>query len=143
MALVTNKKAHLYYVIVEKIEAGIELFGHEVKSLRLGHGSLDGARIIVRGGEAYMVGSFIPAYQEKNTPKEFDAYRTRKLILKKNEIAHLHTSKETKNLTSVPISLYIKNNLIKLEVALSKKKEKGDKRETIKKDIAKREMRVG
>lgn len=141
MALVSNKKLYFNYSVEETLEAGIELFGYEVKSLRGGLGSIEGARVIIRGGEAYVVGMFIPAYQEKNSPKTFDAYRTRRLLLKKSDIAEIHHQNEVRGLTSVPISLYLKNNLIKCEVGLCKKKQKGDKRENIKKDIARRELR--
>lgn len=142
MALVSNKKIGLHFEILEKLEAGIELFGYEVKSLREGKGSVEGARVLVRGGEAYVVGMYIPAYQENNSPKSYDAYRTRRLLLKKSEIVRLYNENETKGLTIVPISLYIKNNLIKCEVGLCKKKQKGDKRENIKKDIARREIKT-
>ena len=141
MKLVLNKKWGLNYEIKEAMQAGIELFGFEVKSLRNKLGSIDGARIIIRGGEAFLIGSFIPAYQEKNTPKDYDAYRTRRLLLNKEEMVHIIKDEESQNLTTIPISLYLKGTLIKCEIALCKKKLKGDKRENIKKDIARREMR--
>ncbi len=142
MALISNKKIGMHYETLERLESGIELFGYEVKSIRNGQGSLEGARVLIRGGEAYVVGIYIPAYQEKNTTKSYDAYRTRRLLLKKNEITRLFNATETKDLTLVPISLYLKNNLIKCEVGLCKKKQKGDKRENIKKDIARREIKT-
>lgn len=141
MKLVLNKKWGLSYEIKESIQAGIELFGFEVKSLRNKLGSIDGARMIIRGGEAFLVGVYIPAYQEKNTPKDYDPYRTRRLLLKKDEMVHIIKNEESQNLTTIPISLYLKGALIKCEIALCKKKHKGDKRENIKKDIARREMR--
>lgn len=141
MKLVLNKKWGLSYEIKESIQAGIELFGFEVKSLRNKLGSIDGARMIIRGGEAFLVGVYIPAYQEKNTPKDYDPYRTRRLLLKKEEMVHIIKNEESQNLTTIPISLYLKGALIKCEIALCKKKHKGDKRENIKKDIARREMR--
>lgn len=141
MKLVLNKRWGLSYEIKESIQAGIELFGFEVKSLRNKLGSIDGARMIIRGGEAFLVGVYIPAYQEKNTPKSYDPYRTRRLLLKKEEMIHIIKNEESQNLTTIPISLYLKGTLIKCEIALCKKKHKGDKRENIKKDIARREMR--
>ena len=84
MKLVTNKKLHLVYITTDTFEAGIELFGFEVKSLRKKQGSLDGARVIVRGGEAFIVGAYIPPFQPANTPKEYDPYRTRKLLFSKD-----------------------------------------------------------
>lgn len=141
MRLVESKKLHLTYVITDTIEAGIELFGFEVKALRKKLGSLDGAKIIVRGGEAFIVGSYIPPYQASNTPKSYDPYRTRRLLLKKSEIVDLYALEQTKTLTLAPHSLYLKSNHIKCGVAVCKKKDSRDKREDIKKDISRRELR--
>ncbi len=141
MKLVENKKIGMTYVITETIQAGMELFGFEVKSLRQKLGSLEGARIIVRGGEVFLVGSYIPPYQAANTPKSYDPYRTRRLLLTKAEIERLHGTEKAKTLTLVPNSLYLSKNLVKCGVALCKKKNAGDKREDIKKDIARRELR--
>ena len=141
MKLVESKKLHLTYVITEAIEAGIELFGFEVKSLRAKLGSLDGAKVIVRGGEAFLVGAYIPPFQPANTPKSYDPYRVRKLLLTTTEIYDLYALEQAKNLTLAPHSLYLKNNLIKCEVAVCTKKNREDKREDIKKDISRRETR--
>ncbi len=129
------------YAITETLQAGVELFGFEVKSLRQKLGSLEGARVIVRGGEVFLVGSYIPPYQAANTPKSYDPYRTRRLLLTKSEIERLHGTEKAKTLTLVPSSLYLSKNLVKCGVALCKKKNVGDKREDIKKDIARRELR--
>lgn len=123
------------------MEAGIELFGFEVKSLRKKQGSLDGAKVIVRGGEVFLVGSYIPAYQAANTPKNYDPYRTRRLLLKKSEIEELYGLEQSKNLTLAPHSLYSSKTHIKCEIAFCKKKDVRDKREEIKKDISRRELR--
>ena len=141
MQLLHNKKVGMTYEVKESIQAGVELFGFEVKSLREKKGSLDGGKVIIRGGEAFLVGVFIPPYQEKNSPKDYDPYRTRRLLLNKTEIANIVRDEESTNLTTVPISLYTKGQLIKCEVALCKKKLASDKRENIKKDIARRELR--
>jgi SsrA-binding protein len=141
MRLIENKKLHLTYVITSSLEAGIELFGFEVKSLRNKQGSLDGARIIVRGGEAFVVGSYIPPYQPSNTPKGYDPYRTRRLLLSKSEVAELAAIEHAKSLTLAPHSLYLKKTHIKCDVALCKKKNARDKREDIKRDISRRELR--
>jgi SsrA-binding protein len=127
MKLVDNKKLHLTYVITDTHEAGMELFGFEVKA---------------RGGEVFMVGAYIPAYQAANTDKSYDPYRTRRLLFKKKEIIDLYGLEQSKTLTLAPVSLYSKNNLIKCEVAVCKKKDSRDKREDIKKDIARRELRA-
>lgn len=141
MRLVESKKLHLTYIITDTKEAGIELFGFEVKSLRKKQGSLEGAKVIVRGGEAFLVGGYIPPFQPANTPKSYDPYRTRRLLLSKVEIYDLYSLEQSKTLTLAPHSLYLKNNLIKCEVAVCKKKDAHDKREDIKKNISRREMR--
>ena len=139
--LVDNKKAHFNYEITDTFEAGIELFGHEVKSLKKGQGSLDGAYMIVRGGEAYLVGMFVPPYQENNTPDGYDPRRNRKLLLGKQEIQE-HASQEGSNgLTIVPISIYNKGPLLKVSLGIARGKKKHDKRETIKKRETDRSVR--
>ncbi len=89
MALVQNKKAHFNYEILEKIEAGIELLGFEVKSLKKGMASLDGTHVVVRGGEAFVTGMTVSPYQPKNTPKDYDPTRSRRLLLTRKEIENL------------------------------------------------------
>ncbi len=143
MRLIENKKLGMVYTVEETISTGMELFGFEVKSIRMKLGSLDGARIIIRGGEAFLVGAFIPPYQAANTTPSYDPYRTRKLLVTKKEIFRLAAVEQEKRLTLIPISLYLNNNLIKCSLGLCKKKQAGDKRENIKKDIARREQRAG
>src|ERR1700691_5723509 len=113
MSLIDNKRATFDYVILEEIEAGMELFGHEVKSLRAGQGSLKGARVVARGNEAYLVGATIPAWQPKNAPKNYDPERTRKLLLKQKEIAHIASAEGEQGLTIIPISVYNKGRNLK------------------------------
>ncbi len=138
--LVDYRKAHFNYEILEKFEAGIELSGFEVKSLKKGQGSLDGAYVIVRGGEAYVMNMFVPPYQENNTPKDYEARRNRRLLLNRKEIAHLASVEEGKGLTIVPISVYNKGPLVKISVAVVRGKKKFDKRESIKKRESNREI---
>ena len=138
---VENRKARFNYEILEKYEVGIELLGTEVKSVRGGQMSLEGAFVIVRGGEAYLINSSVPPYQAKNSPKDYDPLRNRKLLLTKKEINELADSEKNKSLTIVPISVYNKNRKIKLEIALVKGKKKFDKRETLKKRDTDREIR--
>ena len=136
-----NRKARFDYEILEKYEAGIELLGTEVKSVRGGRMSLEGAFVIARGGEAYLINSNIPPYQIKNAPKDYDPLRNRKLLLTKKEITELSGSEKNKSLTIVPVSVYNKNRKIKVEIALVKGKKKFDKRETLKKRDTDREIR--
>ena len=140
MSLITNHKASFNYEFLEKYVAGIELFGYEVKSLQNSHGSLEGSNVTVRGNEAFVVGMFIPPYQENNTPKEYDSRRNRKLLLNKNEIIDLAKAEKTKGLTIVPISVYNKGKKIKLDIAIVRGKKKFDKRETTKKRETDREI---
>lgn len=139
-SLIGNKKAGFNYEFLEIIEAGIELLGHEVKSLRMGHGSLEGAHVIVRGGEAFIVGMTIPAYQPNNTPKEYDTERLRKLIINKEEIAKLAGFEAKKGLTIVPISVYNKGYKLKVSIAVARGKKQFDKRDIIKKRETDREI---
>ncbi len=136
-----NRKAWFNYEILEKYEAGIELVGTEVKSVRGGQMSLEGAFVIVRGGEAYIINANIPPYQPKNAPKDYDPLRNRRILLTKKEIKELAGNEKNKSLTIVPISVYNKNRKVKVEIALVKGKKKFDKRETIKKRETDRNIR--
>lgn len=140
--LIQNKKAYFNYEIIEKYEAGIELLGFEVKSLKNSQGSLEGSHITVRGAEAFVVGMQIPPYQPANTPKEYDPQRNRRLLLTKKEIADLAGAENQKGLTIVPLSVYNKGKKLKIEVAIVRGKKKYDKRESIKKrDFERNEKR--
>ena len=103
--------------------------------------SLEGAFVIVRGNEAYLINANIPPFQPKNAPKDYDPLRNRRLLLTKKEITELAGSEKNKSLTIVPISVYNKKSKIKVEIALVKGKKKFDKRETIKKRDTDREIR--
>lgn len=140
MSLITNKKAAFNYEILDKYSAGLELFGYEVKSLKKSQGSLEGSHVTIRGGEAYIVGMFIPPYQPNNTPKEYDPHRNRRLLLSKDEIRDLEKIEKTKGLTIVPLSVYNKGGKLKLDIATAKGKKKFDKRESIKKRDTLREV---
>lgn len=140
MALIDNKKIFLKYEIIEKYEAGIELLGFEVKSVREGRGSLDGSYVIIRGGEAYLVNANITPYQMGNTPKDYDPKRNRRILLTKKEIRELSTTVDQRGLTIVPIALYNKGRKIKIEIGVGRGLKKYDKREILKKRDAKRDM---
>jgi len=130
--LIRNKKVGFNFELLEHYEAGVELLGTEVKSLRNGQGKLDGSHVIVRGDEAYLVGASIPAFQKANAPKDYDPERVRRLLLKKKEILELFTESEKRGLTVVPVRWYNKNSKLKLEIAVGRGKKKHDKREAIK-----------
>jgi SsrA-binding protein len=103
--------------------------------------SLEGAFVIIRGGEAFLINANIPPYQPKNAPKDYDPLRNKKILLTKKEIALLSGSEKNKSLTIAPISLYNKGRKIKIQIALVKGKKKHDKRESIKKRETERELR--
>lgn len=135
-----NKRANFDYEFLETYEAGLELTGHETKSIRVGHPNIAGSHIIIRGGEAFVAGMSIPSFQSGNEPAEYDADRIRRLLLTKKEIAELMT-KTKAGLTIIGIKLYNKKRRIKILIALARGKKKSDKRESIKKRETDREIR--
>lgn len=138
--LVDNKKASFSYELQDKYEAGIELLGFEVKSLKNKRGNLSGSYIVIRGNEAFLIGLDIPPYQANNTPDNYDQIRPRKLLLTKKELRELAEMDNQKGLTLVPISLYNKGRNVKLNFAVGRGKKTRDKRETIKNREAKRDI---
>lgn len=136
----TNKKAGFNYELLEKYEAGLALLGHEVKSVRLGHASVNESFIVIEDGDLYLVKAYIPPYQVKNTPPSYDPYRKRKLLVTKKEMREVVKRKSEAGLTLIPLSLYNKGRFLKLQFALARGKKKHDKRETLKKRDAKREI---
>jgi SsrA-binding protein len=141
MSFISNRKAGFNYEILETYAAGIELFGFEVKSIKKSQGSLEGAHVTFRGGEAYLIGMFIPPFQPNNTPKDYDPKRNRRLLLKREEIEKLGKIESTKGLTIVPLSVYNKEGLIKIDIAEVRGKKKFDKRETLKKRDSEKQAR--
>lgn len=138
-SLIENKKARLRFEVLETYQAGMELSGTEVKSLRAKQGSLDGSRVVVRGGEAYISGMTIPAFQVANAPKSYDPEAVRKLLLKRSEIAELLDAEAKKGLTIVPLEVYNAGRYLKVRVAIVRGKNKADKREDMKRMDAKKE----
>ncbi len=139
--LVINKKLGLDYEILETFEAGVELLGYEVKSIRGKQGSLLGSYVTVRGGEAFLINAEIPPYQEKNTPESYNPRRNRRLLLTKTEIEKLAGLEVQKGLTIAPVSMYNKGHKVKIEIAIVRGKKKFDKRQDIKKRDTDRELR--
>lgn len=132
MVLLSNKKAFFDYEMLEKFEAGISLFGFEVKSLKNKRGSLVGSRVLIRAGEAFVVGMEVPAYQIKNAPKDYDPQRTRRLLLRKKEIKYLIGKLNQAGLTLIPVRVYNIRGFVKVEFGLARGLKKTDKREKIK-----------
>ena len=136
---IANKRAFYDYQILERFEAGINLYGAEVKAIRLGHADLTGSHVRIMGNEAYLINAKIFPYQYSR-PENYDEERTRKLLLHKKEIIALKSKTEGQNLTLVPLSVYTTKSFIKLEIALGKGKKQYDKKESIKKKDIQREI---
>lgn len=139
MERIENRKVRHDYTILETIEAGIVLEGPEVKSVRAHRASLDGAYVEFSGTSAQLLNMHIEPYQPKNQPTTYDPKRPRPLLLSKKELAGLAVEKKEKGLTIVPLSVYSKGRYIKVSLALVKGKKKYDKRETLKKEAARRD----
>jgi SsrA-binding protein len=127
-----NKRAGFDYTLGEHYEAGLVLTGNEVKSVKTGHASLKGSFVTVKGNELYLTNAFIPRYIHAHRDTKHEDTRSRKLLLRKREIRSLIGKARTEGLTLVPIRLYTKKQLVKLEFAVGKGKKAYDKRETIK-----------
>lgn len=139
--LAVNKRAHFDYEILETYEAGMELRGFEVKAIKSGRMSLAGAFAVIRGNEAFLLNAVIPPYQAANTPAGYEPERTRRLLLKKSEIRELIGKTAQKGLTLVPLKVYTKRSRAKILIGLARHKKQHDKRETIKKREAVREIK--
>ena len=133
-----NKKAFFDYFIEETYEAGVSLAGTEVKSLRMGKGSIKEAFIRIEKGEVYLYGMHISPYEKGNIFNK-DPLRVRKLLMHKYEINKLLGKIKEKGYTLVPLNIYFKGSLVKMEIGLARGKKLYDKRETIAKKDQKRE----
>ena len=136
--IANNKKAYHEYFIEDKYEAGIAVFGTEIKSLRQGKCSVKESYIRIENGEVYIVGMHISPY-EKGYIFNKDPLRTRKLLLHKQEIRKLTGKLTEQGYTIVPLQVYLKGSLIKVEIGLAKGKKLYDKRQDIAKKDARRE----
>jgi SsrA-binding protein len=134
-----NRRARHEYDLMERVEAGMVLTGTEVKSLRNGKASLDDAYAEVDGGEVWLKGCDIPEYVQGNRENHLPK-RTRKLLLHRHEIAKLASKTSEKGITLVPLSIYFKKGMAKIELSLARGRKTFDKREAIKKQDAKRDI---
>lgn len=137
---ILNRKARFNYFIIDEIEAGIELKGTEIKSIRNGKASIEDAYARIKNGEVFLTNMFIAKYEEGNRFNH-DERRERKLLLHKSEIIKLSKKLELDNYTLVPLKLYFKKNHAKISLGLCKGKKLYDKRKTIKKRDLERENR--
>ena len=136
--IASNKKALHDYFVLQKLEAGIELMGTEVKSLRGGKANLKDSYVAIEHGEAYLLAAHISPYSHGNIANH-DPERKRRLLLHKREIEKLHEQIQEKGLTVVPLRMYFKSSRVKIEIAVVRGKKLFDKRETEKRREADRE----
>jgi SsrA-binding protein len=137
---IRNKKVTFDFELLETFEAGVALLGTEVKALRTGKASLNGAYVVIRGDEAWLLGASISPYQVANAPKKYDPERTRKLLLTKKQLDELKRYGEQPGLTIVAVKWYNEKRHIKLQIALARGKKKADKREKLKERDTKRDI---
>ena len=133
---IINKKAKFNYILFEKFEAGVSLTGAEVKAIKTARADLSNSYVKIIRDEAYLVNANIPADGVQN----YNPTRSRKLLLHRAELVSLSTKMKQKNLTLVPVKVYTKGRLVKLEIALAKAKRKFEKKESIKKKDIEREI---
>ncbi len=134
--IANNKKAYHDYFLEERFEAGIELHGTEVKSLRMGKCSIKEAFIRIENGEVIIYGMHISPYEKGNIFNK-DPLRSRKLLMHKAEIRKINEKKADKGYSLAPVEVYFKGSLVKVEIALARGKKLYDKRQ----DIARKDMR--
>ncbi len=137
--IANNKKAYFDYFVLDKYECGIELFGTEVKSIRMGQCSIKEAWVRIQKGEVFVLGMHINPYERGNIFNK-DPLRVRKLLLHKTEIQKLEGKLSEKGLTLVPLRVYLKGSLVKVELGLCKGKKNYDKRDSLQAKDSKREM---
>lgn len=139
--LAFNKRAGFDYEILEKYEAGLALLGFEVKAIKTGHISLKESFVTSRGNELFLTNANVPPYKQAGNIKNYEPTRPRKLLLKRKEIAYLIGKSRTQGLTLIPLRVYTKKRLLKLEFAVGKGKKQFDKRDKIRKREVERNIR--
>jgi len=140
--IASNKKAHFNYFLSDFIEAGIELKGTEIKSLRVTGATINDSYVVIRNEEAEIINMYIKPYDHGNLFNH-DPLRSRKLLLHKHQIRWLAQKIKTEGFTVVPTKIYFSKGKVKVEIALAKGKHNYDKRETIKKRDLQRELDKG
>lgn len=138
--LTVNKQARFEYTILKTFQAGVQLFGNEVKSIKNGHISLKSAYVTIINNEVFLVNAHISHYQN-HTFTTYEPDRTRKLLLKRSEISYLRDEKSASGLTIIPLRVYLQRGHIKLEIGLARGKKTVDKRTSIRAREEQRRMR--
>lgn len=135
-----NKKAKRDYEVIESLEAGVVLSGGEVKSLRSGQGNFLGSRVVIEDGETWLSGFSISRYKFDGSEEDYESDRMRKLLIKNHEKRRLMVKAKGGGLTLIPLAVYNKRGLIKVEIGLVRGKKKYEKREVLKKRKQKRDL---
>lgn len=143
MSIVTNKKAYFEYFVLEEYDAGIVLFGSEVKSIRQANVTLLDSFIYLKNGEVWIKNLKVARYKQTHIAEPHDEGRDKKLLLTKKEISRISRLLEDKGNTCVPLNIFIKKNKLKVKIGVVKGKKLWDKRQTIKERDQKREMQRG
>jgi SsrA-binding protein len=139
---VNNSKAGFDYEILETIEAGLVLKGHEVKAIKDGKASIKGSFVKILNGRPQLIGATISPYQPNNTPPDYNPTATRMLLLSKKQIDVLLGLSQSQGLTLIPLKIYDKKSKLKLLIGIARGKKKYDKRSSIKKkDVARAKQR--
>ncbi len=143
MKIITqNKKARHEYIIEDTYEAGIQLKGTEIKSIRSGKVSINDAYIIIKNGELFLIGMHVAPYL-KSSIFNHEELRDKKLLMHKNQILRLKVKKDVKGYTLIPLKLYFQGALVKVEVAVARGKKLYDKREALKEIDQQRRLKKG
>ncbi|NQV90478.1 SsrA-binding protein SmpB [Candidatus Uhrbacteria bacterium] len=140
-SLAINKKARFDYEILETLEGGLKLSGAEVKSAKAGQVQLKGAFLHIHKGELWLKGAYIAPYKPAGTQDGYDPYQDRKILVHKRELNRLVGKRQVDGLTLIPLSLYTKGGIVKLEFSVARGKKQYEKRESVKKRDVQREMR--
>ena len=143
MSIVTNRKAFYEYHVLEEFEAGIVLLGSEVKSIRLGNVTLSDSFIYLKSGEVWIKNFKVARYKQTHLSEKHEENRDKKLLLTKTQIIKISRMMEDKGITCVPLSVFSKNNKLKVKIGVVKGKKLYDKRQSIKERDIKREIQRG
>jgi SsrA-binding protein len=143
MSIINNRKAYYEYFVLEEYEAGVVLFGSEVKSVRMGNVNLTDSFIYLKDNEVWMKNFKVSRYSQAHIAEPHDDSRDKKLLLTKKEIARISRAMEDKGITCVPLSVFSKRNKLKIKIGVVKGKKLFDKRNTIKERDLKRELQRG
>jgi SsrA-binding protein len=135
-----NRRARYEYTFIEEFDCGIILVGSEVKSVRMGNVTMVDAFIYIKDNEVWIKNLKVAAYKSAHTLDKHEENRDKKLLLNKKEITRIKRKLEDKGITAIPLGMFIKNNRIKIKIAVAKGKKTWDKRETIKERDLTREM---